>query len=410
MVNSTAHAHTRQVESADYPNGPIGSEAPLSPERSAEEGSADAAGPKLSLILCTRNDSYQGNSVWRLQTALNYAAEAAADVGMLEEVEIVVGDWGSETPVRDALSLTPEAARIARFVTIPPEIARVEQKDSPFPEVLALNAAARRARGEYIGRIDQDILVSRHFLEIFRWLTEKRRLLVPLEKAVLISNRRNIPYRFAVHLPSLAVVSRYVRWFGRRLPRMAPPPAHLFYQCWIGILLMHRDIWHDCGGYDERFIYMDFMEMDVILRLSSRYQVVDLGGLADCAFYHLNHERPRVTRHVNRYRRKVNPWRTLDDMPEEFAPNGAEWGLLKHDLEVLPGRAGEAADSSFAPTWLACAVLSLVAAAESAIDVVIDGYVGLRARVSAVGRPYVRRMLVRLGLFRLATRLQGRPD
>ena len=173
---------------------------------------------------------------------------------------------------------------------------------------------------------------------------------------------------------------------------------------------MHRDIWHDCGGYDEHFIYMDFMEMDVILRLSSRYQVVDLGGLADCAFYHLNHERPRVTRHVNRYRRKVNPWRTLDDMPEEFAPNGAEWGLLKHDLEVLPGRAGEAADSSFAPTWLACAVLSLVAAAETAIDVVIDGYVGLRARVSAVGRPYVRRMLVRLGLFRLATRLQGRPD
>ena len=98
MVNSTAHAHTRQVESADYPNGPIGAEAPLSPERSAEEGSADAAGPKLSLILCTRNDSYQGNSVWRLQTALNYAAEAAADVGMLEEVEIVVGDWEARRP------------------------------------------------------------------------------------------------------------------------------------------------------------------------------------------------------------------------------------------------------------------------------------------------------------------------
>ena len=396
MVRWTTRAHTGQVD--------------LTPrEYLAEPGSGNAPRPKLSLILCTRNDSYQGNSVWRLQTGLNYTAKAAAEVGRLDDVEIVVGDWGSETPVRDALSLTPEAARIARFVTIPPEIARAEQKDSPFPEVLALNAAARRARGEYIGRIDQDILVSARFFEKFFWLAEKQRLLVPFEKAVL-SNRRNIPYRFAVSLPSLAVVARYIRWFGSYLPRMDPPPAHLFYQCWIGILLMHRDIWHECGGYDERFIYMDFMEMDVILRLSSRYQVVDLGELVDCAFYHLNHERPRVTRHVNRYRRKVNPWRTLDDMPEDFAPNGREWGLVKHDLEMLPGHAGEAAGPSFVPTWLTCAALSLVTAAETAIDVFIDGYVGLRVRVAGVGRSSVRRMLVRLGLVRLATRLQGHPD
>lgn len=400
MVNSTGRAHTERVKSGKHAT---------SREHSAAQESSGEPAPKLSLILCTRNDSYQGNSVWRLETALNYTAGAAAELGKPDEVEIVVGDWGSETPVRDALSLTPEAARITRFVTIPPEIARAEQKDSPFPEVLALNAAARRARGEYIGRIDQDILVSRHFLETFFWLTEKRRLLVPLEKAVLISNRRNIPYRFAVHVPSLPVVDRYVRWFGRRLPRMDPPPAHLFYQCWIGILLMHRDVWHDCGGYDERFIYMDFMEMDVILRLSARYQVVDLGELADCAFYHLNHERPRVSRHVNRYRRKVNPWRTLDDMPEEFAPNGGEWGLVKHDLEVLPGRASEA-DGSFVPSWLACATLTLVTVGETAIDRCIDGYVWLRARASAVVRSSARRTLSRLGLFRPVTRLPDRPE
>jgi hypothetical protein len=33
------------------------------------------------------------------------------------------------------------------FLQIPPETARALQKESPFPEVLALNAAARRARG-----------------------------------------------------------------------------------------------------------------------------------------------------------------------------------------------------------------------------------------------------------------------
>ena len=366
--------------------------------------------PSLSLILCTRNDSYQGNSVWRLQTALNYTAKAAADVGKLDELEIVVADWGSETPVRDALALTPEAAQISRFVAIPPEIARVEQKDSPFPEVLALNAAARRARGEYIGRIDQDILVSTHFFEKFAWLTEKRRLLVPLERAVLISNRRNIPYRFAARLPSLAVVDRYVRWFSRFLPRMAPPPPHLFYQCWIGILLMHRDIWHECGGYDERFIYMDFMEMDVILRLSSRYQVVDLGELVDCAFYHLDHECPRITRHVNRYRRKTNPWRTLDDMPEEFAPNSVDWGLAKHDLEVLPGCAGAAAGSALAATLPAVALLSLVTGVQTAGDALFAAYVRFRFRVLTATRAHLKRLLVRLGFHRFVSRPQSRTE
>ena len=103
---------------------------PASREQSADETDG-APRPKLSLILCTGNDSYQGNSVWRLQTALNYTAEAAAEVGRLDEVEIVVGDWGSETPVRDALSLTPEAARIARFVTIPPRLHELSRRTAP---------------------------------------------------------------------------------------------------------------------------------------------------------------------------------------------------------------------------------------------------------------------------------------
>ena len=31
--------------------------------------------PALSLILCSRNDQYMGNSRWRLQTSLNHAAQ-----------------------------------------------------------------------------------------------------------------------------------------------------------------------------------------------------------------------------------------------------------------------------------------------------------------------------------------------
>jgi len=95
-----------------------------------------------------------GNSRWRLETTLNYVADQVKELGRAKDVEVLVADWGSEVPLREVLRLTPAAADIVSFVLIPPEIALPLQKDSPFPEVLALNAAARRAKGTYIGRID----------------------------------------------------------------------------------------------------------------------------------------------------------------------------------------------------------------------------------------------------------------
>jgi hypothetical protein len=367
-----------------------------------EYGNGPERAPKLSLILCTRNDSYQGNSLWRLETALNYLGKTAADAGRLDEVEVIVSDWGSETPVRDVIALTSNAARLVRFLWIPPEVARAEQKDSPFPEVLALNAAARRAKGEYIGRVDQDTLVSPHFLETFFWLMEKRRLLVPLESAVMISNRREIPYRFARRCPPFSVVDRYLRWFSRYLPLpLWKRPPHLFYEVAVGILVFHRDIWQECGGFDESFIYMDFMEIDMILRLASRYQVIDLGEHVNHALYHLGHEHPHRSRDANRAGRRTNPWHTIDDMPEEFAPSGPGWGLAEYDLAVLPPQADAPQTAGSVPElrsrWPTFFAVLLLSTAETLVD-----FVNSRLhRLFWGSLRQLKRLLVRLGLVRL---------
>ena len=89
----------------------------------------------------------------------------AHKAGFLDQLKIIVSDWGSEIPLRDVLQLVPEAEGRVKFVHTPKEIAIIEQKDSKFPEVIALNAAARRASGEYIGRIDNDTVVGEEFLE-----------------------------------------------------------------------------------------------------------------------------------------------------------------------------------------------------------------------------------------------------
>ena len=287
--------------------------------------------PVLSLILCSRNDVYLGNSRWRLETALNYVGDRVRSLGREADVEVIVADWGSEIPLAEVVALGPAAARIVAFLHVPPLLARELQQDSPFPEVIALNAAARRARGQYIGRIDQDTLTGGRFL---RWMFDAAQsgLAGPkgpaLPHTLLFANRRSIPYRFAVLCPRLPVVERFVAWFGRRL---RIETGRVFYNIDVGIWLVHRDLWRECGGYDERMIYMNDMDIDMVTRLTSKYPLIDLGTLVGYDFYHLDHYHPRGSRSSSTHR-KVNTHVPLSS--RGFRPSGDDWGLAAYPLEL----------------------------------------------------------------------------
>jgi hypothetical protein len=287
-----------------------------------------------------------GNSRWRLQTTLNYVAQMVHELDREKDVEVLVADWGSDIPLREVLELTPTAARIVSFILIPQEIARNLQKDSPFPEVLALNAAARRAGGEYIGRIDQDMLVGRRFLKYFFELHEGRQLLdVPLASALLFANQRMVPFRFCVRCPSLWAVDKYIYWFGRSL-KIEITSSLPFYIHGVGIWLAHRTLWDECGGYDERMIYMNGMEVNMIARLMMKYALVNLGQLVNYDFYHLEHYHPLVPRRSSTYR-KTNPIPYYAE-PGILNPNGPDWGLAQSPFGKLraPNKTSLSAASS----------------------------------------------------------------
>ena len=82
----------------------------------------------ISLILCSRNDSYMGNSRWRLETSINLALLNAKEANFLDQLEIIVSDWGSEIPLSEVLNLVPEAKGRVKFVHVPPDIAKVRAK------------------------------------------------------------------------------------------------------------------------------------------------------------------------------------------------------------------------------------------------------------------------------------------
>lgn len=301
----------------------------------------------ITFVLCSRNDQFQGDSLWRLGTSLNYLARQLAALGRLGNAEVIVTDWGSVEPLRDATLLTDDARSLVRFLTVPTALATEQQQDSPFAEVIAINAAVRRARGDYIGRIDQDTLVGRRFLTWFFDAAENPADGPGIDTLAMVSNRRRIPYHFAVATPRFPLVERYVDTWGGRglLPRMIQPAKDHYWQCYIGILLFHRTLWEACEGYDERFLYYGFMEFDLFLRLRTKYDGMDLGPVVGCDFFHLDHVRAWRVR-VKQTRRENDLVRSLDEPPPQMQPNGPGWGLADHDLPLEPGTAGLTADEA----------------------------------------------------------------
>lgn len=317
----------------------------------------DAGRPVLSLIVCSRNDNYQGGGLWRLETGLNLTARAVHDLGFQDSVEIILTDWGSETPIREVLSLTPEAAGLLSVIEVPRSVAEQYQRDAPFSEVHALNSAARRARGDYIGRIDQDTILGHRFFErFFRFHRGEAFAAVPLKRALMLSNRRGVPYRLASTCPTPWVIDRFIRWFGRRLPQAMPLSEQHYYKSYVGIWLVHRDLWFEIGGYDESFIYINWMEVDMILRLEPEYRFVNFGRVIDHEVYHLDHIHPLVHWGAKGRIRKENPVRDRDHLPPKKLPNSSDWGLAREPLalspyRLKPGEAEAAAELVSRPRW-----------------------------------------------------------
>ena len=281
--------------------------------------------PTLSLILASRNDGYAGNSLWRLQTGLNFLAHEVSRIGRAKEVEAVVCDWGSDAPLRLALQLSPAAAAITRFVEVPHPLAERLAGDAPFPEVLANNAAIRRARGAYIGRIDQDTLVGGEFVTRFLRAVEGGDSAQALSEAFVFIGRRSIPESFTRRSPHFESVRAFIESYGQRLPREGRMQSPWF-DAPVGIVVLHRDLWHEYRGYDERMLYWGFMETDLGLRVAERHRTLNLEREIGLHLYHLAHTRAwfRPTQ------RRLNPRRH----PNSPVPNAEHWGLAEPELLV----------------------------------------------------------------------------
>ena len=218
-----------------------------------------------------------GNSRWRLETSINLTVLNAKEANFLNNLEIIVSDWGSDVPLSDALILIPETRGVVKFVHIPQKVAIVEQKDSKFPEVIALNTAARQATGEFIGRIDNDTIVGTDFFRNFLSLCNQNSSdSLDLDDSFLFVERRSVPFRISSKSLPLNQIKWFVQTFQNFLTvETATDWGKEFWHSPVGIMMFNRDIWMAAQGYDESLIYWGWMEGDLALRLGQKHKIIE---------------------------------------------------------------------------------------------------------------------------------------
>lgn len=274
--------------------------------------------------------------MWRLATSINYVCQKIYSIGRQTQVEIVVTDWGSKVPISDVIKLTKQASNLTRFIEVPLGLAGELQKDSAFGEVYALNVAARRSRGQYIARIDQDTLTTIDFLNCFFGLIEgKSQADFDIENTYMFAARKQLPYNFVEQKPSLNDLDLAITNYAH--VNLSEELPYCYWASAVGILMMHRNLWEKVGGYDERLIYYWFMDVDLATRLISQYPIVNWGKKFGYHFFHLEHMSTGLKfRHSHR---KLNPaWAKSFDKPS-LNPNGSNWGLENTKLNESTTRA-----------------------------------------------------------------------
>ena len=160
-------------------------------------------------------------------------------------------------------------------------------KRCKFPEVIALNVAARRSSGEYIGRIDNDTVVGTEFFSKFAQLHKDNPTdELDIKDSFLFVERKSVPYLISRLSLPLSQINWFINTFERFFKvESATDWGTPFWDSPVGIMMFHKDIWEACMGYDEKLLYWGWMEGDLALRLKQQHSIIEFSKFVGYNFF-----------------------------------------------------------------------------------------------------------------------------
>lgn len=284
----------------------------------------------ITFLLQGRNDQYAPDYSYRITSSLNLLSESLIAADLIQSAEILFVDWGSTVPLAEVVTPSPAAAEILEFVHVPSERALETMPDGSRYTTLVVNVGVRRAAGQYIMLTDTDVLWTKTSISrLGDLLNGKIATPFPVEETCFSVKRYQIPWEVAQRCPSPVEWERYLALSAFGLLHECAPAITL--GGFAGAQLMHRDLWHELRGYDEKNLTSawGWADNDLSIRAGKTHPWLDT-----CSFgilsYHVEH-RSRLVADTPRPAHTVNPM-TFGSDP---APSGPDWGLNGEDLPRL---------------------------------------------------------------------------
>lgn len=280
----------------------------------------------LSICMTGRDDDYTHDFIYRITTTLNHTARSIYNLGQMNNIEILITDWGSKTPMSQTLKISEAATQLCRFIYVQPELIRcIQNGEEYFHCSRAINVAIRRAKGRFILTAPCDELIQQHSLDAMLSLLDGRiKVPINVDRTLLMMPRIEVPWQLIEHQPGLDEWDRYMLLNEYSLARVAIEQQNQFGGS--GGFLLQRDIFHQLGGFDEIFVGWGWSDNELGFRVSQIFPHLWLSSIGVFMF-DMGHK-PVGGRQLAVS--KPNP----HIYKPSLGVNDDLWGLVNHEIEV----------------------------------------------------------------------------
>lgn len=278
----------------------------------------------LSHIVTARNDDYLGDFKRRLELLINFNCAQVMKAGGQDDYELLIVDWNSPSPLKEALNLNEAALKLTRFLEVPPKMVALNGLDGKaFQAGVAGNVGIRRARGGLVMLTTADVLFAgRSIADLMALLKGEIPFPVDLESCYLGVERFLVPWPRAERLRP----EELERYFLFHTTYMTRDEQFHGLSGSEGASIVSRRILHEIRGLNESYAGHGYHDIELGRRVAQF--APQLKATAVGIFFHDLTQRPRV--------RASGLKANVDLVKISPVDNDEDWGLGREDIPFQP--------------------------------------------------------------------------